>query len=148
MAGEPSPATPRIERWMLWVAFLAGASMACIAAGAATDEDVVLWIGVGLLLALYGAGKVADALADTSEPQPPPRARLLAGVLAFVFVAVAAAIPSGIVAIFAGSGAFRWMAVCLPLAAAWLLLSGAVRKLARRIARGRSQSHSRAKSTS
>jgi hypothetical protein len=40
-------------------------------------------------------------------------------------------------AAFVGAAAFRWMAVCLPLAAAWLVLSRVVGRIARGIARRR-----------
>lgn len=132
--------------WALRATFVGGAAVACIAAGAVRKDDALLFVGLGLLLVAYFLGAVMEATADRGEPEPSPRARLLAGILAFAAVAVLAAALSAFVAIFLGVGAFRWMAVCLPLAAAWLLLSGAARRLARRLARG--QSPSRANSTS
>ncbi len=122
----------RESRWLLRAAFVAGAALALLAAGAAMEDGALLLVGLGLLIVAYGLAVVAEARAG--EQRAP---HLLAGAIAFVCVALLAALLSSVVAIFVGAAAFRWMAGCLPLAAAWLVLSGAIARFARRIARRR-----------
>ncbi len=148
MAGQHGWFTEEQGRWALRATFAGGAALACLVAGAVRRDDVLLLVGVGLMLVAYVLGAVTDAAADDGEPRAGRGAHVVASVLAFALAALAATALSAVLAIFLGAGAFRWMAACLPLAAAWIVISGAIRRLARRIARGTTQSHSRSKSTS
>ncbi len=138
--------------WLLRAAFVGGAAIACLVAGVAMDHGVLVWSGVGLFVVAYVLCVVADSYGDAEAPRPLSRAHILAGVIAILFMAALSAALSAVVAIFAGTKAFRWMAICFPVCAAWLLLSGATRRVAYRMARRATapghSSESGAKSTS
>jgi hypothetical protein len=89
--------------------------------------------GVGLYLGAHFCMSMADAFEKGAAGL---RTRMLAGCFVLALLLLAGGLLSTIAALFVGfARAFRWAPVLLPLATAWLIVSGAIEWLAKQLVR-------------